>query len=241
MELKTFDFTEPTHIATVEPKGENPDQTLLDYLPGLAIVTKIDNLLEARAKGIEIYNEDTYMEFHNLLSELLLSFRESLDNLKKLSKTSPRTVTAIRDQLKIVLSFGRSLRAMVTGAAIEKHLRAVADLLKVNNGNSWVMVDEEGDAEFDALKPYSTYCGKPLLPWQSYKNWLKLMIVYFDAESIPRHHLSSYPPASTSISRFWPPAFQTKSPRCSPGRSCYVIKPTSRSCLMTLGNRRPKI
>ena len=199
MELKDFGFTEPTHIGTVETNSENPDQALLDYLPGLARVTKIDNLLVAMTEGTEIYNKDTYLEFHNLLCELLRNFRQSLDNLITLSTEKNPIATNIRDQLKIVLSFGRSLRAVVTGAAIEKHLKAVADLLEVDNGNSWVVGDEEGDAEFDALKPYSTYRGKPLLPWQSYKNWLKLMIVYFDAESILRHHLSSHPRPNLDI------------------------------------------
>jgi hypothetical protein len=192
MKLKTSHFTEPPHVATAtaEPDSENPDQTLLDFLPGLCDLSNIDNLLAARDNNTEIYNKETFLEFHNLLCKLLLSFNNSLANLENLfqtKETTPKSVTDIRQRLRNVHFLGRSLRAMVTGAAIEKHLKVVTDLLEVDNGNSWVMgEDEEGDAEFDIL-------GKFLPPWESYKNWLRLMVVYFDAESILSHFLSKYP------------------------------------------------
>jgi hypothetical protein len=63
-----------------------------------------------------------------------------------------------------------------------------------------VITDPEGqdgedgeDAEFRDLKPYSMYEGKLLLPWESYRDWLKLTTLYFDAITILRSHVKGLP------------------------------------------------
>lgn len=212
MDLNTIDFTEPP--ATMVGQGDgDPDQMLLDSLPGfIKATTDISSLRAAKAKAestgtrCEIYSRETYKVFHNLLCEVLQKFLRSLIKLKsicgKKSKDGLRNVEEIRKQLLVVCGMGRSLRAMVTSAAIGKHLKTIAGLLEVEVGDSWTVATkggdvesagEEGDAEFDALKPYSTHGGRPLLPWQSYQDWLRLMVTYFDAESILRGYVLRFP------------------------------------------------
>ena len=176
MKLDTISFTEPPKVATTGPDSEiNPDKLFLDILPGLTKVTEItdiSNLLSVRDKGTgksletppEIYNKDTFMEFHNLLCQLLLQFRKSLEalqNIQKEKKLGKKTWTLenTMGELRSVWSLGLSLRAMVTGAAIEKHLKTIAHLLKVEYGKSRMAAaeDEEADNEFDALEPYSMH------------------------------------------------------------------------------------
>ena len=172
-------------------------------------MTKIPNLekvaqLALEKKPFEVYNKDTYMEYHGLLCELLKCFRGSLTDLVGLKS---QDVKQIRQALTDVRIFGDLLWTMVRGAAIEKHLQTVADFLdtpgvvKVNKGGvvgvnkegvvgvdkeGVVGVDEEGvvgvgDQEFEILKPFTICRGKPLQPWESYRDWLRLQIVYFDA------------------------------------------------------------
>ena len=245
IESGTFGFTEPPCIATKKPNDQHPDQNFLDFLPGLRSAANIPKLLSVREKcmGIgthEIYNKETYTEFHNLLCKVFLHFRESLKNLEATQLAAIEAglldVERVKIQLLDVLATGQSFRAMVTGNAIDNHLQNIEHLLVVDDGMLWKVAadSEEGDAEFDALKPFSMYLGKPLLPRQSYKNWLRLMVIYFDAEFDFVTTFSKSPTKSTS--RFWPLPAQLKI--CSPGRICYIIKPTSQNCLITMGNNR---
>jgi hypothetical protein len=81
----------------------------------------------------------------------------------------------------------------------------------VDDGKSWTTVTKEDaesdtpaedDTEFDALKPFSMQHSRLLLPWQSYKDWLRLTIIYFDASFILSDHVKQYPvtvPASDKV------------------------------------------
>ena len=214
MDLNTFDFTEPPlTTATMDGLEDGDlDKMFIDSLPGFAkATTDISSLRAAKAKSTgthcEIYNRETYRAFHNLLCEILQNFLQSLIKLSKIcsenlkTEIGLRSVEEIRKQLLVVCAMGRSLRAMVRSAAIGKHLNTIADLREVEDGDSWTVAakgddvefaTEEGDAEFDALEPYSIHGGRPLLPWQSYQDWLSLMVTYFNAESILRSHVHRF-------------------------------------------------
>jgi hypothetical protein len=207
MESMTFDFTE--HNATTR----SSDKLFLDVLPSLSKLADISNLLQAKkAKDAgtpsEIYNKDTYMEFHGLLFKLLDGFHKELkllDTFQTEMANSRLTVSDlefVKKRLQTVRIMGRSLRAMVSGAAIEKYLQNIAHLLEVDNGESWTEKTEE-DADFeapmeedtdeyDAFKPYSMHHDQVLLPWQSYKDWLRLTVTYFEASQILIDHVSNY-------------------------------------------------
>jgi hypothetical protein len=50
--------------------------------------------------------------------------------------------------------------------------------------------DADADfTDFQRIKPYSLRKEIPLLPWQSYRDWLMLMVHYFDAADILLNHL----------------------------------------------------
>jgi len=195
----SFDFKEHPDI----PSRSNRDQIFLDAIPFLAefTTTKIPNLqkmaqLVAKNKPLDIYNKDTYMEFHKLLCELLMRFRGSLDELVDL-KTEDEV--EIHNALTSVRITGDFLWTMVRTAAIKKHLKTIDHLLDFDQGG--VVPDQErhshegdgqkqdgqvqdgqaregqardgqvrdceedeGDTDFDLLKPYNTSKGKPLLP-----------------------------------------------------------------------------
>ena len=226
---KTFPFIEHPDILPTRRDGSHRDQFFLDAIPMLAdfSMTKIPNLekvaqLALEKKPFEVYNKDTYMEYHGLLCELLKCFRGSLTDLVGLKS---QDVKQIRQALTDVRIFGDLLWTMVRGAAIEKHLQTVADFLdtpgvvKVNKGGvvgvnkegvvgvdkeGVVGVDEEGvvgvgDQEFEILKPFTICRGKPLQPWESYRDWLRLQIVYFDAIQTTTRYVSSIPSLDISI------------------------------------------
>jgi len=206
MKLTTFDFPEPPHMATTRSN----DSLFIEILSQLIKFMDIPNLQLAKGAEVaetpcEIYNKETYVEFHRVLCELLKSFHKSLTKLhtcrgEMLEKgmRDAGDLLQIREYLNDVRVWGRSLRAMVSGAAIEKHLKTIAHLLEVDDGKSPSTTEEdtdvgattEEDTEFDALRPYSIHHNQPLLPWQSYKDWLKLMVIYFDAAYILSGHIT---------------------------------------------------
>jgi hypothetical protein len=225
----TFPFIEHPDVLATRRDGSCRDQFFLDAIPMLAecSMTKIPNLekvaqLARENKPFEVYNNDTYMEFHKLLCELLKCFRGSLTELVDL-KT--RDVAKIRQALNDVRILGDLLWTMVRGSAIEKHLQTIAKFLDTQERVAGVYkeavdkegvvgVDKEGvvdeeedvdldddeeDIEFVVLKPYSICRGKPLQPWESYRDWLRLQIIYFDAIQTSTRYVSSFPSADVSI------------------------------------------
>ena len=203
--LKSRTF-EPINGESTKPDDGN-DQLFLDDIPILSKLanTKIPNLgkmaqAAKEKKPFNLYNKDTCTEFHELLCEILERFHQSLNDLKDLRKSTftkrklklkigQSELDKIVEQLNQVLAFGRALRAIVRGSAIQTHLTTIAPFLEVKTGKFWPMPHED-DTEFHPLKPYSTDSrGEPLLPWNSYHDWLRLMIHYFDAIHVLDNHL----------------------------------------------------
>jgi hypothetical protein len=172
-----------------EPEADrNTDRPFIRAIPFLAehTKTKIPNLKCAvdltQTQPIDIYNEITYMEFHNLLCELLSKFGVSLTELKDVQDGN-HDLEEILKALNKVRVFGHYLRTMVASSAVEKHLRTISHLLVVDTRKMWTTEPAEPkseDVDFQRLKPYSMRKGKPLLPWESYRDWLKLMVHNFD-------------------------------------------------------------
>jgi hypothetical protein len=82
---------------------------------------------------------------------------------------------------------------MIRSSAVETHLQVIAPLLLVDAQKSWT-TEEDADADFIdflQLKPHSMRKGKPLLPWESYRDWLGLMVHYFDAAKLLTTHFDS--------------------------------------------------
>lgn len=204
LESMDFEFVEHPSTATTGSNSKHPDRLLFDAINALAGTTdRIPNLTQM-AKDMqktprEIYNKDTYMEFHWLLCSMLNRFHQSLTTLKNLheQRETPdskildlKSLGDIKDILNFIMVHGRCLRAIVRSAAVEKHLKTIAHLLEVDD-EKLGMPSREDEIELHVLKPYSMYQGQPLLPWQSYRDWLRLTVLYFDATVILRDHVHS--------------------------------------------------
>ena len=221
LEQKTFAFIETAQKSGNSQSDPERDQPFVRAMSGFVSVarTKIPNLERAAKQqqpAVEIYNKDTYMEFHFLLCEILTSFCASLMELQSVKKDVAvkfdlkKSLTA----LKKVMIFGTYLKIMVRSSAIETHLQSIAHLLVVDARKLWTPseagAEEDTDiADFQCLKPYSMRKGKPLLPWQSYRDWLQLMVHYFDSATILDSFIkelgSSFTPDTFSITILTPP------------------------------------
>lgn len=211
-----FEFTEHPSTATTGSNDQHPDQLFLDIIPFLSVEEiEIPNLRQvandaAKTRTLtEIYNKDTYMEFHRLLCFMLNRFYRSLTALQAYHSLSSKSKSGILDSdtfkiinnlLNAVTVSGRCLRGIVRSAAIEKHLKTIACFLEVNDMKSWMLTpaDEEED-ELHDLEPYSMYQGHCYLPWQSYRDWLRLTILYFDAAIVLLDHVRSLPSSASSV------------------------------------------
>lgn len=194
-ELPPFSFEESASDSPIDN-----DKPFIKIIPILAgrVKTKIPNLQHVASLPwpFNIYNKNTYMEFHLLLYELLGLFKNSLNDLKVLQdqrkdKKMPFDVKKILKTLGIVLVYGRYLRTMAISSAIEAHFKAISFFLDVDEERSWLDFttnEEDDDSELRDLTPFSLRKGKPLYPWQSYRDWLRLMVHYFDATKV----LASY-------------------------------------------------
>jgi hypothetical protein len=202
-----------TFFRSPEPMGwktKRRDSAFAEAIPFLAQHFKLPNLLEeANCYNVELakikaagtgqqpatkfYNPKTCVEFHNLLCKLLTGFKKALGDLKALSTSKSKKVGAptVLEALKGVRSKGHYLRLMVRTSAMEVHLQKIGTLLAVDDGKMWEPADSEDPDDFalDSLKPYSLRKGKPLLPWESYRDWLLLLVHYFDAADILSMHV----------------------------------------------------
>lgn len=204
LESKSLSFLDQPVIATMRSKHD--DHLFLGIIPSLRVDTDISNLRKmAKEMGndmntsCKIYNENTYMEFHRLLCELLRRFHGCLNRLRNTAASAK--LEDIKNRLKNVMIIGQYLQAMVRSAAIEKHLKTLA-AAKLLNGDvddevPWMVPETTGefedadDAEFHVLKAKSVHQGQPLLLWQSYRDWLRLTTHYFDATAILRKHVKN--------------------------------------------------
>jgi hypothetical protein len=208
------------------PKAGNRkrDEPFVGAISFLAKFSTIPNLQLAaeqwlQSQTIEIYNDTTYMEFHQLLCKLLSDFCTSLRELQRLRTKIERgcesDLEVILKALRKVQAFGHYLRMMVNSSALETHLETIAHLLVVDTRKWWAPEpdsEDSDDMDFQRLKPYSMRKGKPLLPWESYRDWLRLMVHYFDAV----HALAAYvslrkcAPGALSITILSPPLPSSK-------------------------------
>ena len=125
----TFLFTSLPSLV-LNAGNRNRDEPFIKAIPFLAQDTqmKIPNLSQhvVNAQLINIYNKDTYMEFHLLLCELLSKFHKSLTQLKAIQQNSNHDLEEILKALRKVRIFGHYLMTMVASSAIqvEKHLKS---------------------------------------------------------------------------------------------------------------------
>jgi hypothetical protein len=215
-ELKTFNW-QPMES---EDYKEDKDKPFIDIIPSLVknAKTNIPNLQQTASLPwpFHIYNENTCIEFHLLLVELLTSFKKNVGKLKTFydTKQNPQGRQAdfqeVLGVLEKVFVFGRYLRTMAISFAMEVHLSVISSHLLVNAKEEMVWVptftdgEEQDFLDFQALKLFSIRKGITLSrAWESYRDWLRLMVHYFEAArvlaSYVKQHTSSLPGNSHHI------------------------------------------
>jgi hypothetical protein len=208
-QIQTFTFNE-SKLDQERNEGTEIDILFLTNFLPLAVAAKwlttpIPKIMEKAnvpmdndRSAFRLYTQDTCVEFHNLLMELLLCFQSSLGALREsYRKNSTLTVSApscqdIKDNVECVVIYGYALHRLTKGAALPMHLKNIAHLLRsLNLGRKITMPtpapgeeQEEPDEELKAVQPFVLVNGIETPVWQSYLDWLRLMVAHFDATDI---------------------------------------------------------
>ena len=197
--LTVFDYSEkPYNARDSEIESDRGFLARLDlYMPILDLRTKIPNLaLRAKSPDLpidQLYNKETFIEFHLLLSELLGRFSGGLKALHN-SRAEPDTDKVIK-MLNSIALLGSLLQSMIKGAAIKKHLQVIENFLpdrpngtkteghdKGNDkGND--KGDDEGDKDNkEGSKPEAE--ARPLPRWKRCSKSLELLVTHFDSAQV---------------------------------------------------------
>lgn len=191
--------------------------TIVDYAAVMekrGSLIQISNLVQAaKLKQQNIYNESTYMEFHAILCDILSRFKKSLVTLADLDSDKKKDLEEIISALKSVRAYGYALRQLVKSSTVEKHLKTIAkaNVLKVDKKKKCTQepdLEEDPDYEdFERLRVRSFLKrkGKVISPWQSYRDWLRLMVHYFDAAEVLIKYTDIIRPNDMSILILSPP------------------------------------
>jgi len=186
-------FKFPEHPQTpCSPSELQRDSDFLTAILSFETENPIPNLNE-QAKAardrlpFKVYTEETHIELHTLLCELLKRFESSLETLAGYHSVTGSSGDYQRD-LHATASIGYVLFRLARSAAIEKHFKAIESSLADRRHNKTKDVKLDGimadgveiDPEFGSIQDTHGEVGAPAL-WQSYLNWFRLMIVHFEA------------------------------------------------------------
>lgn len=167
--------------------------------------------LPPKGKPFQLYTSETCMEFHNLLLELLDSFQLSLRKLKPFRGKPVHDPDLFRKLLRKILVYGFALLSIARGNAIEMHLQSIEGLLADHrraNVKPSPMPEEEdmekdgtmAEEELEVVQPLLSDTGLPMPLWKTYRDWLRLMVVHFDAVNILMRFVAHKSPSQTAIS-----------------------------------------
>ena len=154
---------------------------LLEVQPLLGI--EIPNLM-GQADNLNFYTPEICNEFHRLLCKLLTVFLDALRTLGKLREDS-KDLGKICKQLGWIALLGITLRSMIGGATMKKHLRVIAKFLpdgtalakQTEDVAAGADADADVDAEFHTIQLHAL---GPTLP-KACNDWLELMVIHYDA------------------------------------------------------------
>jgi hypothetical protein len=176
---------------------ENDRLFLVNFLAPTAadsrIQTQIPSILEQanlaeKGKDFQLYTATTCMEFHALFCELLLRFLQNLQALRifRGNEDPPHDgCSEFKQRLFAVMYDGGALQKLAKGAALRMHLTNIEASLDQPKANETSReTQDERDEDLEAVQPFAKSVGKPMPLWKSYRDWLRLMIVHFDAVDI---------------------------------------------------------
>jgi hypothetical protein len=204
---------------TYKPAPESPlpnplDETFFENLPKLASRCKLEipfllALARCQAKDRpQLYSAETCEEFHTVLIEVLKHFHLALQHLNTFRH--PEGQASLESIVNDVLFYGLLLHTIVYGSMIESHLQGIADLLvllynkHIQAGPNKGSTDggeeaEEEDTELAAVQPRTMQEDGPLTVWQSFRDWLRLMVSFFESARNLCDYVTHYCPSSISV------------------------------------------
>jgi hypothetical protein len=204
------------------------DRTFLKYITNNPAVVKasiprITDLykLHQDDADLELYTQDTCMEFHCLLIDLLNSFKESVSTLT--TAADKKDYEDFKTQLKTTLSTGYALLIMIKGRALQMHLQTIEGLLmKIDRSTPVPNVAKKGEEgkehsdsedlneELEEGQRRGDLGPKPLR--KIYRDWLQLMVVHFHAVDVLFGYVTgqSFPFDAISIKILVPPTLDRK-------------------------------
>ena len=181
--LKFPDDHEDLGSASSNPELEY-DQIFLSLLPSIETSKPIPILLNQAADPGhgKLYTRETQAEFHSLLRHLLEKYIESVEQLTSYGSPNYSGPAKYNDALLNVVVFGGALFQLTTTSAIKKHLQAIEPHLRSGDHKHMdTSQDIENDPDLCSVQPSAIYENHIVPLWQSYLNWLKLMVGHFEA------------------------------------------------------------
>jgi hypothetical protein len=152
----------------------------LDLSPIPNIKRMCDNLPH-ESEPFQLYTSETCTEFHNLVVGLLVKFKQSCFSLAK------EKGDKFRNKVITMIVCGHTLLRIARGRAFEMHLQNIAPLLEDHRTEISMPNFPEDDVVNEELLPVLssiTDTGQPIPLWKTYRDWMQLMVVYFDAAKI---------------------------------------------------------
>jgi len=172
------------------------DQTFLEHITDnpVGIKTSIPRIAELyrlhrNDADLELYTRDTCAEFHRLLVDLLESFKKSIHGLS--TSAESKNYQDFKSHSNTALLTGYALLTMAKGRAFQMHLQTIEDLL-MDISRSMPMAkkeEEEGEEEHseelnEELETIQQRTEGPKPLRKIYRDWLQLMVVYFNAVDV---------------------------------------------------------
>ena len=146
-------------------------------------------------RDIEItaYNKDTYKEYHMILHALLKHFRQTLDSLNAQGVRS--ATQTFEETVASIVTLGDALQAMAGGNIITMHMKVITKgrNMSIRSTHDDTIGEPERDEEIYKI-------GSTLPMWEAYYEWLKLMVVHYDAVRVlVTHHSSQTSPIRIKV------------------------------------------
>ena len=159
-------------------------------IPEMAkLVNQVKGKTFDESQHLQLYSKTTYMEFHKVFVELLRFFSHELDALKKhLNTWDP---SHLNSALKRALFIGFGLQRLARGSALQMHLRNIeGDLTDFHRDDCDEDPDERDEAFEEIHHSAWTRAAKRPARWKFYRDWLRTMLVHFDAIEVLATHAS---------------------------------------------------
>jgi hypothetical protein len=151
------------------------------------ILKQVNLMFTEKHENVYLYTKDTYQEFHRLFLDVLDRFREGLLGLMTHDHAK------FKENLKLVQLSGLGLQCLTRSAVFETHLKTIESSLEqyhLDTAPESMPEGVEPDEDLEAVQPSASIKRAATdlphhLPLHAlYKEWLKLMLLFFDAVDV---------------------------------------------------------